>query len=246
MRSGQTQIPSGFTHYLMKFDGVSQHNKSSETFGDPMGFGAMEYVYHLMARSCGITMTDCHLLNEGARRHFITQRFDRIGNQKVHTQTLNGLAHVSYKQPGSFSYEELIGIARQLRLSQVEAMQLFKRMVFNVVARNHDDHAKNFSFILNEQEKWALSPAYDIAYSYKPGNKWVNNHWMTIAGKRDDFNRDDFYQFERLSPIFTKASINAVIDETIEMVSQWKHLAIEHDVPVSLIEEVDRNLRLHI
>jgi serine/threonine-protein kinase HipA len=246
VRSGQTQIPSGFTHYLMKFDGVSQHNKSSETFGDPMGFGAMEYVYHLMARSCGITMTDCHLLNEGARRHFITERFDRIGNQKVHTQTLNGLAHVSYKQPGSFSYEELIGIARQLRLSQVEAMQLFKRMVFNVVARNHDDHAKNFAFILNEQEKWALSPAYDIAYSYKPGNKWVNNHWMTIAGKRDDFNRDDFYQFERLSPIFTKASMNAVIDETIEMVSQWKHLAVEHDVPVSLIEEVDRNLRLHI
>ncbi|MBB1274721.1 type II toxin-antitoxin system HipA family toxin [Psychromonas sp. SR45-3] len=246
VRSGQTQVPAGFKHYLMKFDGVSEHNKNNETFGDPMGFGAMEYVYYLMARRCGITMTECHLLNEGARRHFITQRFDRISNQKVHTQTLNGLAHVSYKQPGSFSYEELIGIARQLRLSQVEAMQIFKRMVFNVVARNHDDHAKNFAFILNEQEKWALSPAYDIAYSFKPGNKWVNSHWMSLAGKRENFNREDFYQFERLSPIFTKTRINEVIDETIEIVSTWKALAVENEVPNSLIEEVNQNLRLHI
>ena len=246
VRSGQTDIPEGFKHYLMKFDGVSEHNKSSETFGDPMGFGAMEYVYFLMARRCGITMTDCHLLDEGDRRHFITERFDRIGNQKVHTQTLNGIAHVSYKQPGSFSYEELLGIARQLKLSSIEAMQLFKRMVFNVVARNHDDHAKNVAFILNEQNKWALSPAYDIAYSYKPGNKWVNNHWMSLAGKRDNFQRKDFYGFENLSPLFTKAKMNDVIDETIEIVSQWKKLATENEVPKSLIEEVNQNLRLHI
>ena len=140
----------------------------------------------------------------------------------------------------------MIGIARQLRLSQVEAMQIFKRMVFNVVARNHDDHAKNFAFILNEQEKWALSPAYDIAYSYKPGNKWVNSHWMSLAGKRDNFNRKDFYQFERLSPIFTKTRINEVIDQTIEIVSTWQALAVENQVPNSLIEEVNQNLRLHI
>ena len=126
VRSGQTNVPSGFTHYLMKFDGVSEHNKNQETFGDPLGYGAMEFVYHLMATKCGVDMMPCRLLHEGNRRHFITQRFDRIKNSKVHVQTLNGLAHVDYKKPGAFSYAELFGIARQLKLSAVEAEQLFK------------------------------------------------------------------------------------------------------------------------
>jgi serine/threonine-protein kinase HipA len=246
VRSGQTNAPEGFEHYLMKFDGVSEHNKTEETFGDPMGFGAMEYVYYLMARQCGIDISESHLLHEGDRRHFITKRFDRIGNRKVHIQTLNGIAHVSYKQPGSFSYEELIHTARQLRLSPQEAIQIFKRMVFNVIARNHDDHSKNFSFMLNEQYKWQLSPAYDIAYSYKPGNKWVNSHWMSLAGKRDNFVRQDFYGFERLSPIFTKSKINNIIDETLAVVSTWRTVATDNDVPQSLIEEVEQNLRLNI
>ncbi|WP_019615356.1 type II toxin-antitoxin system HipA family toxin [Psychromonas ossibalaenae] len=246
VKSGQTNVPAGYKHYLMKFDGVSEHSKSQETFGDPMGFGAMEYTYHLMAQSCGVTMTDCRLLEEGSRRHFITQRFDRIGNHKVHVQTLNGIAHISYKQPGSFSYEELISVARQLKLSPAEAMQIFKRMVFNVIARNHDDHSKNFAFMLNSEEKWQLSPAYDLAYSYKAGSKWVNSHWMTLAGKRDSFVRKDFYGFERLSPIFSRSKINEIIDQTIEMVSKWKALAIENEVPKSLIDEVHNNLRLDI
>ncbi|WP_435237498.1 type II toxin-antitoxin system HipA family toxin [Psychromonas sp. PT13] len=246
VRSGQTNAPDGFEHYLMKFDGVSEHNKNQETFGDPMGFGAMEYVYYLLARQCGIDMTDSHLLNEGDRRHFITKRFDRVGNRKVHIQTLNGMAHVSYKHPGSFSYEELIQVARQLRLSPQDALQIFKRMVFNVIARNHDDHTKNFAFMLNEQHQWQLTPAYDIAYSYKPGNKWVNSHWMSLAGKRDNFIRDDFYGFERLSPIFTKSKINDIIDRTLAVVSTWKTVAMENDVPKSLIEEVNQHLRLTI
>ena len=177
VRSGQAKVPSGFTHYLMKFDGVSEHNKNQETFGDPLGYGAMEFVYHLMANKCGVDMMPCRLLQEGNRRHFITQRFDRIKNNKVHVQTLNGLAHVDYKKPGAFSYAELFGIARQLKLSAVEAEQLFKRMTFNIIARNHDDHSKNFTFIL-KKDKWSLAPAYDLAYSYKPGSKWVNSHWM--------------------------------------------------------------------
>ena len=156
VRSGQTPAPSGFTHYLMKFDGVSEHNQNQETFGDPLGYGAMEYVYYLIATKCGIDMMPSQLLNEGNRRHFITKRFDRIHNKKVHIQTLNGLAHVDYKMPGTFSYAELFGIARQLKLSAAEAEQLLKRMVFNIVARNHDDHAKNFAFIL-KNNKWSLN-----------------------------------------------------------------------------------------
>lgn len=244
-RSGQTDAPEGFTHYLMKFDGVSEHNENQETFGDPLGFGAMEFVYYLMAKDCGIDMMPCHLLPEGQRRHFITQRFDRVGNEKVHVQTLNGLAHVDYKKPGSFSYAELFAVLRQLKLSAVDAEQLFRRMVFNIVARNHDDHAKNFGFMLRG-DKWGLAPAYDLAYSYKPGSKWVNSHWMSLNGKRDDFVREDFYSLEKLSPLFSRSFINSVIDEVIEKVAGWERLATEAQVPRILIDEVAQNLRLGI
>ncbi len=245
-RSGQTDAPEGFKHYLMKFDGVSEHNKNKETFGDPIGFGAGEYVYYLMATRCGIDMSHSTLLNEGSRRHFITQRFDRVGNERVHVQTLNGLAHVSFKNAGSYSYEELIGVARQLKLSSSDALQLFKRMVFNVVARNHDDHSKNHAFMHNQHNQWVLAPAYDLAYSYRPGSPWVNSHWMTINGKREDFDRNDFYAFEKLSPIFSRKRINDILDETIEHVSMWPELAKNNDVPKSLIDEVSSNLRLHL
>lgn len=250
VRSGQTNVPSGFTHYLMKFDGVSEHNKNQETFGDPLGYGAMEFVYHLMANKCGVDMMPCRLLHEGNRRLFITQRFDRIKNSKVHVQTLNGLAHIDYKKPGSFSYAELFGIARQLKLSAVDAEQLFKRMTFNIIARNHDDHSKNFAFMLKQdrlkKDKWTLAPAYDLAYSYKPGSKWVNSHWMSLNGKRDNFTRSDFYSLEKLSPIFNKRKIDDIIDTTIEHVSTWRQLAEEWDVPKTLINEIQENFRLDI
>lgn len=250
VRSGQTNVPSGFTHCLMKFDGVSEHNKNQETFGDPLGYGAMEFVYHLMANKCGVDMMPCRLLHEGNRRHFITQRFDRIKNSKVHVQTLNGLAHIDYKKPGSFSYAELFGIARQLKLSAVDAEQLFKRMTFNIIARNHDDHSKNFAFMLKQdrlkKDKWTLAPAYDLAYSYKPGSKWVNSHWMSLNGKRDNFTRSDFYSLEKLSPIFNKRKIDDIIDTTIEHVSTWRQLAEEWDVPKTLINEIQENFRLDI
>jgi len=246
VRSGQTDVPDGFTHFIMKFDGVSEHRRDKEAFGDPMGYGAMEYVYHLMATACGIHMMPCHLLNEGDRRHFITQRFDRVGNAKRHVQTLNGLAHISYKQAGSYSYAELFATARELGLGPDDAMQLFKRMVFNIVARNHDDHSKNFAFMLDDQHNWRLAPAYDLAYSYKPENRWVGSHWMKLNGKRDDFLREDFYSLEKLSPLFSKRTIDRIVDETTEHVSQWNSLAAEHGVPSSLRKAVGEHLRLMI
>ena len=244
VRSGQTDAPEGFTHFLIKFDGVSEHRNDKETFGDPMGYGAMEYVYHLMAKACDINMMPCRLLEEGDRRHFITQRFDRDGNEKRHVQTLNGLAHISYKKVGSYSYAELFAMARELGLSSDDAMQIFKRMVFNIVARNHDDHPKNFGFMLDDQHQWQLSPAYDLAYSYKPGSPWVNSHWMTLNGKRDNFTREDFYSLEKLSPIFSKLKIDRIIEETKEHVSGWNDLAAEHSVPHSLLKLIGSNLRL--
>lgn len=245
VRSGQTKAPAGFTHYLMKFDGVNEHNQNKETFGDPMGYGTMEYVYSLMATACGITMMPCRLLPEGNRRHFITQRFDRIGNEKLHMQTLNGIAHVNYKLPGAFSYAELFGIARQLHLSATEAEQIFRRMAFNIIARNHDDHSKNIAFILRGKT-WQLAPAYDLAYSYKPGSPWVNSHWMSLNGKRDQFTREDFYSLEALSPLFSRGKINAIIDEITAQVGQWTQLAKDQGVPKTLATEIASNLRLKI
>ena len=246
VRSGQTNAPEGFKHFVMKFDGVNEHSKDKETFGDPMGYGTMEYVYYLMAKACGINMMPCHLLNEGNRRHFITRRFDRDGNNKIHVQTLNGIAHVDYKKVGSYSYAELFSLARELKLSPDDAIQIFKRMVFNVVARNHDDHSKNFGFMLDSQHQWQLAPAYDLAYSYKPGSPWVNSHWMRLNGKRDNFIRKDFYSLEKISPIFTKRKIDYIIEEIKEHVSAWNSLAIEHSVPQSLIELIGSHLRLKI
>ncbi|MNI39729.1 putative DNA-binding transcriptional regulator [compost metagenome] len=190
-------------------------------------------------------MMPCRLLDEGSRRHFLTKRFDRHGNDKIHVQTLNGMAHVDYKQHGSYSYEQLLHTARQLGLSAKDAEQILYRMVFNIVARNHDDHAKNFAFILNGSE-WSLAPAYDIAYSYKPGSRWIETHWMRFNGKQDHFTREDFSGLGRLSPLFTESMVNQVIERVIDQVSQWPMLAKEHGVPTSLIKEVEKNLRLKI
>lgn len=246
VRSGQTDAPAGFTHFLMKFDGVSERHQDRENFGDPMGYGAMEYVYHLIAVACGIDMMPCRLLDEGNRRHFITQRFDRIGNKKRHVQTLNGLAHVSYKKAGSYSYAELFATARELKLSSSEALQICKRMVFNIVGRNHDDHSKNFSFILDDDHQWHLAPGYDLAYSYKPGSPWVNSHWLSLNGRRDNFTREDFYSLDRLSPLFNKRKIDRLLDETIEHFSTWHYLARENGVPQTLLKLIGSNLRLSI
>ncbi len=246
VRSGQTDVPEGFTHFIMKFDGVSEHNKDRETFGDPLGYGAMEYVYYLMAKACKIEMMPCRLLDEGKRRHFVTQRFDRQENTKRHVQTLNGLMHVSYKQVGAYSYAELLGTARELELGADDAMQIFRRMVFNIVARNHDDHSKNVAFMLDDKNQWKLAPAYDLAYSYKPGSRWVDSHWMKLNGKRDNFTRKDFYTFEKLSPLFSRRKIDRIIDETKEHVSKWGSLAAEHDVPPALLKVIGSNLRLTI
>lgn len=242
-RSGQANVPRGYTHYLMKFDGVTERNTNKETFGDPLGYGAMEYVYYQMATACGIDMMPCYLLHEGDRQHFVTQRYDRIGNEKLHVQTLNAMAHVDYKMPGSFSYEELFLVLRELKMTAVEAEQLLKRMIFNIVARNHDDHAKNFSFILRDQ-KWELAPAYDLAFSYKPGSIWVESHWMSLNGKRRDYVLEDILSVESLSRKFTPKYVLEVLNHTIEIVSGWKDLAKASNVPEKLIAEVSENLRL--
>lgn len=243
VRSGQVDAPGGFTHYLMKFDGVVEGSQQAETFGDPLGYGVMEYVYYLIAKRSGIDMAYSVLINEGVCRHFVTRRFDRLGNQKIHTQTLSAIAHVDYHSPGSFSYEELFAVARQLRLPVEDARQLFMRMAFNLIARNNDDHAKNFSFILNENQ-WRLSPAYDMAYCYKPNNAWVEQHWMPANGKRIQHTRKDLIAVGQNMTRLPLSDLNDMVDKVVDSISLWTELSREYEVPEPLRSEIEKHLPL--
>ncbi len=186
VRSGQIDGLAGYDYWLIKFDGVTNHQ-----LGDPKGYGNIEYAYYLMAQAAGITMMESQLKKENQRAHFMTKRFDRLNNQKLHTQTLCGLAHFDYNIPGAYSYEQAFQIMRQMQLPYTDMEELFRRMVFNIMARNQDDHTKNISFLMNPEGKWSLSPAYDITFAYNPSNFWLKSHQMTINGKKDNLNLTD-------------------------------------------------------
>ncbi|MDQ2077365.1 type II toxin-antitoxin system HipA family toxin [Marinimicrobium sp. ABcell2] len=246
IRSGQVSAPAGFTHYLLKFDGVVEHRTDKQTFGDPQGFGRMEYAYYRMAVEAGITMEPSELLEEGGRAHFLTRRFDRDGNHKRHYQSLCAIDHADYKKPGHYSYEELFTTARRLRLTRKEAIELYRRMVFNVVARNHDDHTKNFGFLLdNAEAKWRLAPAFDVAYSYRPDSSWVNNHQLSLNGKRDEFTRADLLAVARQISEF-ETGAKQIIDQVCDAVAMWPTFARNVGVPSGLESEIQRNLRLSL
>ena len=245
IRSGQVDAPEGFEHYLLKLDGVQERNIDTETFGDPRGFGRMEYAYYLMAVDAGLTMSPSELLLEGERAHFLTKRFDRSGNRKHHYVSLCAMDHADYKKPGSYSYEQLLSTARKLRLPRADAIEIYRRMVFNVVARNHDDHSKNFGFLLNSPNSdWRLSPAFDVAYSYKPGSPWVNSHQLSANGKRDDFTRADLLKIANLINNFREAE--GIIEQVIVTVSKWREYAEEAGVSSELRERIQGNLCLGV
>ncbi len=251
IRSGQVDAPEGFEHYLLKFDGVEEHKTDSESFGDPQGFGRMEYAYYLMAVDVGINISPSELLIESGRAHFMTRRFERVGNRKLHYVSLCAMDHADYKKPGAYSYEQLLAVARQLKLPRMDAVEIFRRMVFNVVARNHDDHTKNFGFLLdglgelNDGQMnplWRLSPAFDIAYSYKKGSPWVASHQLTLNGKRDDFILDDLLAVGTLITNFRREA-GQIIDQILAVVREWPVYARKAGVYAALEAEVQRNLR---
>lgn len=244
IRSGQVDAPDGFEHYLLKFDGVVEHSNHRETFGDPQGFGRMEYAYYLMAKDAGIDISPCELLVDGPRAHFLTKRFDRIGNHKLHYQSLCAMDHADFKQPGQYSYEQLLSVARQLRLSRRDAVEIYRRMVFNLIARNHDDHSKNIGFLLpGPRTAWQLAPAFDIAYSYKPGSPWVNSHQLNVNGKRDNFVMDDLLSIAKLISNFTKEA-KAIIQQILGVVDQWHDYAERAEVSPEFAQQIKQNLRL--
>ncbi len=231
IRSGQIGAPEGFDYWVLKFDGVSD-----EALGDPAGYGRIEFAYHKMAVASGIEMTECRLLEEHGCAHFMARRFDRSKNGgKLHMQTLSAIAHFDFYDPGAYSYEQAFQVMRELRLPYKDAEQQFRRMVFNVVARNQDDHTKNISFLMNKSGEWHLSPAYDVIYSYNPSGRWTSMHQMSINGKRDNFTRDDLNAVGREMNI---KSSNRITDEIVEAVSNWPGFAKDAGVESLQIEAI--------
>ena len=217
VRSGQIAAGEGFEYWLLKFDGVAG-NRDKE-LEDPKGYGAIEYAYHLMAKAAGIAMTECRLLEEGGRRHFMTRRFDRLaGGEKLHMQSLCALAHFDFNQAGAHAYEQALLTIRQLGLPMAAVEEQFRRMVFNIVARNQDDHVKNIAFLMDRQGRWSLAPAFDVTYSYNPSGAWTSTHQMTLNGKRDGFTLEDFRACAR-SALMKRGRAETIVEE---VVAAWK------------------------
>ncbi|MBO6078766.1 MAG: type II toxin-antitoxin system HipA family toxin [Bacteroidaceae bacterium] len=234
VRSGQIPAPDGFDYYLIKLDGVS----ATAGFKETGNYGRLEYSFYKLAQKCGIDMTECSILEENGRAHFMTKRFDRSGGQKLHMQTLCGIAHFDYRIHRAYSYEQAFGVMRMLKLSYQEISQLFRRMVFNVVFRNQDDHTKNISFLMDSNGIWRLSPAYDMGYSYNPSGGWTSTHQMSINNKFDDIIRKDLLVCASANGIKDGSEI---IDEVSDAISLWPDLARECGVPQKMIDGIASN-----
>lgn len=233
VRSGQTTAPEGFDYWLIKLDGVT-----NKELGDPEHWGEVEYVHSLIAKAAGINMTECRLYRENGRAHFMTKRFDRANGEKIHMQTLCGLAHYDFNRLHIYSYEQAFAVMRQLRLTYPEAEELYRRMVFNVVARNQDDHTKNISFLMDKQGIWHLSPAYDMSWAYNPTGGWTSTHQMSINGKWDHITREDLL---RVAYEMNIKRAPAIIDKVVEAVSLWPKLAKEQtDIPQNIIDAIEK------
>jgi serine/threonine-protein kinase HipA len=235
VKSGQTNAPKGFEHWLLKLDGVSEAQ-----FGESYGWGRVEYAYHLMAKACGVEMTNCKLIEENKRAHFMTKRFDREGNNtKHHVQTLCGIQHYNYNNLNAYSYEQIFQTMRSLSLSYPDAEQMFRRMVFNVLATNCDDHTKNFSFRLKKNGKWELSPAYDVCYSYDSNNIWVNQQSLSVNSKHKEINYKDLMTIAQDNSIKKGAKI---ITEINTVVKNWSDFATQVKVKDDLRKMIQNNL----
>ena len=242
VRSGQIAAGEGFDYWLLKFDGVAG-NKDKE-LDDPKGYGAIEFAYHLMAKAAGITMSECRLLEENGRRHFMTRRFDRLaGGAKLHMQSLCALAHFDFNQPGAYSYEQALLTIRQLKLPMAAVEEQFRRMVFNIVARNQDDHVKNIAFLMNQQGEWSLAPAFDVTYSYNPSGSWTATHQMTVNGKRDGFASEDFEACAK-SAMMKRGRAATILAEVQAAVRRWPEFAAEAQLSDEWCSKIEKTHRL--
>jgi serine/threonine-protein kinase HipA len=244
VRSGQVDAAAGFEYWVLKFDGVSG-NKDKE-LEDPTGYGVIEYAYSQMARDAGILMSECRLFEENGRRHFMSKRFDRLdGGDKLHMQSLCGLAHYDYNLAGAYSYEQALLAMRRLALPMESIEEQFRRMLFNVLARNQDDHVKNIAFLMDKSGQWSLSPAFDVTYSYNPNGLWTAAHQMTINGRNDDFGMADFRTCAKTASM-KRGRAESLLDEVRQAVSRWKEYADAAGVDPVQRDRIQAALRLRV
>ena len=238
VRSGQVLPPPGYESWILKFDGVND-----ATLGDPQGYGRVEYAYHKMALEAGIEMTACRLLKDGPRAHFMTRRFDRDESGKLHVQSLCAMAHYDFNAVGQYSYEQALQIIQQLELGYPAMEEFFRRMTFNVLARNQDDHTRNIAFLMDHRGRWQLSPAFDVVWAFNPSGDWTSRHQMSINGKRDNFNKKDLLA---VAGQFGIRSAGTIMERVAEAVASWPRLAIKEEVPKEIRAAVQNSLRLKI
>ncbi len=235
VKSGQVDAPKGFNHWLIKFDGVT-----NKQLGDPAGYGRIELAYYLMAKDCNIEMSESRLLEENGRAHFMTKRFDRIGaNEKIHIQTLCAMRHYDFSVVGAYAYEQVFQTIRTLKMAASASEQMYRRMVFNVMARNQDDHAKNISFMMNKAGEWKLAPAYDLTYAFDPTNKWTKQHNLTVNGKITGITKADLLLVAKEMNV---KQANTIIDQVKEAVMKWPEFAKETGVTKTQIKAIQKVL----
>lgn len=238
VRSGQVTLPEGFGYWLIKFDGLT--GNGDKEGDDKWGYGRVEYAYYLMALSAGIEMTECRLWN---KRHFMTRRFDRLADGgKLHSQTLAALAHMDFNDPTAYSYEQAFGITRRVVNDARACEQLFRRMAFNVLAWNCDDHVKNVSYLMDRGGEWRLAPAYDECYAHNPEGDWTSRHQMSVNGKRIDITDDDILACARFANMRERKA-SAVLDEVKDVVREWPRFAAEAEVPDDFTNAISRQLQ---
>jgi len=242
VRSGQLPAEAGFEAWLLKFDGV-MGNRDKE-LEDPKGYGAIEYAYYQMAKASGINISECRLLEENGRRHFMTRRFDRLSNGgKLHMQSLCAMAHFDFNLAGAYSYEQALLVIRQLQLPMSAIEEQFRRMVFNIIARNQDDHVKNIAFLMDKAGQWSLSPAFDITYSFNAAGMWTSQHQMSMNGKRDGFTLDDFKVCAKAASM-KRGRAETIVNEVQQVVAQWRGYASDAGVSDVWVQKIQRVLRL--
>lgn len=244
IRSGPAPVEQGFEDWLIKFDGITQ-NRDKET-ADAKGYGVVEFAYYRMAIECGIFMSECRLLEEGGRRHFMTRRFDRLaGGEKLHLQSLAALAHLDFNRAGVYRYEDVFDILDRLEAPRSDAVQLFRRIVFNIIARNQDDHVKNMAFLMDRSGNWSLSPAYDLTFAYHPGGNWTDRHQMTLSGKRDRFTLEDLVVCGKRAGLNRETS-KKIVAEIRQVVAGWPGYAEDLCVFPHQRDRIQKGLRLDI
>jgi len=240
-RSGQTVAGQGYTRWLMKLDGVSGNRE----LADPKGFGRIEYAYHLMAKQAGIIMMPCRLHEEGGRAHFMTRRFDRTDEgDKLHYQSLGALQHFDFNMAGAYSYEQALQTIRSLALPAEDVEQQVRRALFNIIARNQDDHVKNIGFVMDKEGEWRLAPAFDMVYSYNPQGTWTSRHQMSLNGKRDGFALSDLVAFGEFAGLKERKA-KAVMHNILDAVRCWGAFAEQANVHDEHVIKIQHTLRLN-